>query len=209
MPYLIAKVERKEKSLYLKHEIILYQKNKRSKTFQVKTISKGIRKTIVQSFMFLFDLSKSFVFSVKKMQIYYNFHHWTNEINKHDFLIWSLYFVKVEDKKVAFLIKQGVLFLHICNVLSECRGLHMPWHTSYAKALFHRSLSLLYACSLMYFPLQSYCKKHLLRYRQFVGVSLFNPHSCQNPNHFLYKDTITLRAFKEHEKREMMPLHQN
>ena len=67
MSYLIAKVERKEKTLYLKHEIILYQKEKRSKSFQVKTISKDVRKTIVPSFMFLFNLLKPFVFCVKKI----------------------------------------------------------------------------------------------------------------------------------------------
>ena len=42
--YLIAKVERKEETLDLKHEVILYQKEKRSKIFQVKTISKYVRK---------------------------------------------------------------------------------------------------------------------------------------------------------------------
>ena len=42
---------------YLKHEIILYQKEKRSKILQVKTLSKDVRKTIVPSFMFLFNLS--------------------------------------------------------------------------------------------------------------------------------------------------------
>ena len=51
--YLIAKVERKE--LYLKHEIILCQKEKRNKNFQVKTISKDVRKTIIPSFRFLFN----------------------------------------------------------------------------------------------------------------------------------------------------------
>ena len=35
--------------------------------FQVKAISKGVRKTIVPSFMFVFNLSKSVVFCVKKM----------------------------------------------------------------------------------------------------------------------------------------------
>ena len=49
---------RKEKTLYLKHKIILYQKEKRSKIFQVKTISKDIRKTIVQSLIFLFNSFK-------------------------------------------------------------------------------------------------------------------------------------------------------
>ena len=52
MLYIIAKVERKNKPFNLKHEIILCQKEKRSKMFQV--ISKDIRKTIVPSFMFLF-----------------------------------------------------------------------------------------------------------------------------------------------------------
>ena len=68
--YLIAKVEWKEYTFYLKHEIIwiiLCQKEKRSKMFQVKAISKDVRKTIVPSFMFLFNLSKSVVLCVKKM----------------------------------------------------------------------------------------------------------------------------------------------
>ena len=67
MPYLIAKVERKEETLYLNHEISFYQKEKRSKIFQVKAISKDVRKAIVSSFMFLFNLSKSVVLCVKKM----------------------------------------------------------------------------------------------------------------------------------------------
>ena len=53
--YLIAKVERKESTLYLKHEIILYQKEKRNKIFQVKTVRKDARKTIAPSFIFLFN----------------------------------------------------------------------------------------------------------------------------------------------------------
>ena len=65
--YLIAKTETKEQTLYLKHEIILYQKEKRSIIFQVKTIIKDVRKMIVPSFMFLFNMSKSFVLCVKKM----------------------------------------------------------------------------------------------------------------------------------------------
>ena len=40
---------RKEKNLYLIHKIILYQKEKRTKIFQVKTISKDVRKTNVPS----------------------------------------------------------------------------------------------------------------------------------------------------------------
>ena len=67
MLYLIAKVERKELTFHLKYEIILCQKEKRSKMFQVKAISKDVRKTIVPSFMFLFNLSKSVVLCVKKM----------------------------------------------------------------------------------------------------------------------------------------------
>ena len=43
------------------------QKEKRSKMFQVKAISKDVRKTIVPSLMFLFNLSKSVVLCVKKM----------------------------------------------------------------------------------------------------------------------------------------------
>ena len=65
--YIIAKVERKNKLFNLKHEIILCQKEKRSKMFQVKAISKDVRKTIVPSLMFLFNLSKSVVLCVKKM----------------------------------------------------------------------------------------------------------------------------------------------
>ena len=66
--YLIAKVERKNKLFNLKHEIILCQKEKRSKMLQVKVISKDVRKTIVPSFMFLFfNLSKSVVLCVKEM----------------------------------------------------------------------------------------------------------------------------------------------
>ena len=67
MLYIIAKVERKNKLFNLKHEIILCLKEKRSKMLQVKVISKDVRKTIVPSFMFLFNLSKSVVLCVKKM----------------------------------------------------------------------------------------------------------------------------------------------
>ena len=66
MLYLIAKVERK-KQFYLKHEIILYQKEKRDKMFQVKVISKDVRKIIVPSLMFLFNLLRSVVLCLKKM----------------------------------------------------------------------------------------------------------------------------------------------
>ena len=43
------------------------QKEKRSKVFQVKAITKDVRKMIVPSFMFLFNLSKSVVLCIKKM----------------------------------------------------------------------------------------------------------------------------------------------
>ena len=52
--YLIARIERKNKLFNLKHEITLCQKEKRSKMFQVKVISKDVIKTIVPSIMFLF-----------------------------------------------------------------------------------------------------------------------------------------------------------
>ena len=64
--YLIA-LKRVRINSYLKYEIVLYQKEKRSKFFQVRTISKDVKKNIVQSFMFLFNLLKSVVLCVKKM----------------------------------------------------------------------------------------------------------------------------------------------
>ena len=33
----------------------------------------------------------------------------------------------------AFLMKQGMLSLHISNVLGMCRGMHVRWQASYAK----------------------------------------------------------------------------
>ena len=68
--YLIGKVEFMELSheiIKLKNEIILCQKDKRSKMFQVKAISKVVRKTIVPSFMSLFNLLKSLILCVKTM----------------------------------------------------------------------------------------------------------------------------------------------
>ena len=69
--YLIAKVgimKLSHQIIKSKHEIILCQKEeKRGKMFQVKTISKVVRKTIVPSFMCLFNLSKSVALCVKKM----------------------------------------------------------------------------------------------------------------------------------------------
>ena len=83
MLYIIAKVERKEWILYLKHEIILYQKEKKNKIFRVRTISKDIRKTIVPSFMFLFNYFEVCRPLYKENKTY-NFHQWPNEIkNKH------------------------------------------------------------------------------------------------------------------------------
>ena len=71
------------KHLYLSLFFNKVQKEKRSKMFQVKEISKDTRKTIVPSLMFLFNLSKSVVLCVKKMEILYNFHHQINQINKY------------------------------------------------------------------------------------------------------------------------------
>ena len=65
---LIAKFDRKE-TFYLKHEIIFCQKEKRSKMFQVKALSKDVRKTIVPSSKFHLNLSRSVVLCVKKMEI--------------------------------------------------------------------------------------------------------------------------------------------
>ena len=50
---LIAKVERKEKALYLKREIILHQKEKKEKTKFFRLRQKV--KTVVPPFMFLFN----------------------------------------------------------------------------------------------------------------------------------------------------------
>ena len=58
MLYLIEKNLKKKRISSLKHEIILYQKEKRKRIFQVKTISKDVRKAIVLSFMFLFIYAK-------------------------------------------------------------------------------------------------------------------------------------------------------
>ena len=61
---------KEKKKFKLKHEIILCQKEKRSKMFRVKLISKDVRKIIVPSFMFLFFESvKSVVLCVKEMYI--------------------------------------------------------------------------------------------------------------------------------------------
>ena len=88
-----------------------------------KTISKDIRKTIVPSFMFLFNSFKSVVLYVKKVKRY-NFLHWTNEIkNKHTWFSrkifvfyrkWKIKNVVLDVRSAAhlkaFWIKQGVLF---------------------------------------------------------------------------------------------------
>ena len=58
--YLIVKVERKEKNSLFKTQNYLVSERKEKQNFSGK-ISKDIRKMIVLSFMFLFNLSKSFV----------------------------------------------------------------------------------------------------------------------------------------------------
>ena len=102
MLYLIAKIEiimkLSHEIIKLKHEIILCQKEKRSKMFQVKAIRKDVRKTIVPSFMFLFNLSKSAILCVNKCK--YNTIFTTepmkSQINIHDFLVRSLCFIESE-----------------------------------------------------------------------------------------------------------------
>ena len=42
----------------------------------------------------------------------------------------------------AFLIKQGVLFWHVSDVLGMCRGMHVQLHISYAEAWFYYYLTL-------------------------------------------------------------------
>ena len=94
--------------------------------FQVKAISKDVRKTIVPSFMFLSNLWKPIVLCVKKMKIQYSFYHWTNQItNKYTWFSrkifvlyrkWKIKNVAVLDVQSAahleaFLMKQGVLLL--------------------------------------------------------------------------------------------------
>ena len=79
----------------------------------------------------------------------YNFHHWTNEIKNNHTWISRKIFVFYEKWKTknrvvldvrsavhleAFWIKQGVLFLHVCNVLGVCRGVHLRSHASYVEA---------------------------------------------------------------------------
>ena len=52
-------------------EMILYQKKKKNKIFQVKTLSKDVRKTTVQSFMFLsnsFEVCRPLCKQNKNMQ---------------------------------------------------------------------------------------------------------------------------------------------
>ena len=92
---------------------------------------------------FFLILLKSVILSVKKIKIYYNFHHWTNETkNKYTWFSckifvlyrkWKIKSIVILDVWSAthlevFWMKQGVLFLHVSNVLGVCRGVHMRWH---------------------------------------------------------------------------------
>ena len=113
-------------------------RKKRSKIFQVKTISKDVRKSIVPSFMFLSNLSKSVVLCRENVNIiqFSPLNEWNNEYTWFSPKIFVFY-RKWEIKNVVvllFLIKQGILFLHVSSVLGMCRGMHMQSHASYAKA---------------------------------------------------------------------------
>ena len=100
------------------------EKEKRSKIFQVKTLSKDVRKMIVPSFMFLFNLSKSVVLCVKKNVNIIQFsplNQWNNKytwFSRKIFVFyrrWKIKNVVLDVRSAAhfetFLIKQGVLFL--------------------------------------------------------------------------------------------------
>ena len=124
MSYLIAKIDGKWETLSLKYEIILYQKEKRNKIFQVKKVSKDVRKTIFPSLMFLFNLSKSFIISPLNQ--------WNNKytwFSRKIFVIyrkWRLW--------IFFNQTRLVFFLHVSNVLGVCRGVRVRSHASYAEA---------------------------------------------------------------------------
>ena len=130
------------------HEIILYQKEKRNKIFQVKTVSKDVRKTIVPSFMFLFNSFEVFcpLYKENKNMQFSPLNQWNK--NKDTWFSRKI-FVFYRKGKIkatvvldvqsaahleAFWIKQGVLFLHVSNVLGVCRGVRVRWHASYAEA---------------------------------------------------------------------------
>ena len=110
----------------------LVSEKKRSKMFQVKVISNNVRKTIVPSFMFLFNLLKSVILCLNKENVNIiqflplNGPHWTNEItNKCTWFSCKIFvfYRKWKIKNVAvlhvwsaaqleaFLLKQGMLFL--------------------------------------------------------------------------------------------------
>ena len=127
----------------------MYQKEKRSRIFQVKTISKDVRKTIVPSFMFLFNSFEVCRSLCKENKNIIQFHHWTNEIkNKYTWFSCKIFVFyrkwKIKNTIVldvrsaahleAFWIKKGVLFLHVSNVLGVCRGVRLWLHALYAEA---------------------------------------------------------------------------
>ena len=129
-------------------EIILYQKKMKNKIFQVKTLSKDVRKTTVQSFMFLSN-SCEVCRPLCKQNKTCNFHHWINEIkSKHTWISrkifvfyrkWKIKNTIVLDMRSAahleaFWIKKGVLFLHVFNVLGVCRGVRLWLRALYSEA---------------------------------------------------------------------------
>ena len=116
---------------------LAFIRKKKKFFFQVKTISKDVRKTIVPSFMFHFN---SF-----EVCCPWHVHHWTNEIKyKHTWFSrkifvfyrkWKIKSTVVLDMRSDshledFLIKQGVLFFcrslmfEVCVEVCTCD--HMP-----------------------------------------------------------------------------------
>ena len=129
-------------------EMILYQKKKKKKIFQVKTLSKDVRKTTVQSFMFLsnsFEVCRPLCKQNKNM-LFSPLNQW-NKKSKHTWISrkifvfyrkWKIKNTIVLDVRSAahleaFWIKKGVLFLHVSNVLGVCRGVRLWLHALYAE----------------------------------------------------------------------------
>ena len=125
----------------------MYQKQREAKNFQVKMIHKDVRKTIVPSFMFLSNLSKSVVLCGENVNIikFSPLNEWNNKyiwFSRKFFVFyrkWEIKNVVVLDVQSAahlkaFLIKQGMHFLHVASVLGMCSGMCVQSHASYAEA---------------------------------------------------------------------------
>ena len=117
----------------------MYQKEKRNKIFQVKTISKGIKKMMVLSFIFLFNSfevchplckeNKNIQFSP------------LNQWNKKDreFLVRSLRFIKSERWKTVVLDLRSVA--HLEAFFNQTR------HTFSARLLMFQACADVCACN--------------------------------------------------------------